>query len=163
MFSCNPMTLEIIVSIVLFLSLMMACVPTLPGIPLMFIVTVVYGLLDKFETIEPWHLAIFGGITVLSMLIDFFSGLIGAKLGGASRKSMLAGFAGLIVGLLAFPPLGAFIGLFVGVFMAEIVQFKDEVKALRAATTSLATAVMGTIANVTLAVAYFITFLILVF
>ncbi len=157
------MALEIIVAILLVLCLVMACIPTLPGIPLMFVTTLVYGLVDGFQTMPAWWLAVFGGITVLSMLVDTFSGMLGAKLGGASRRSLLAGMAGLFIGLLFFPPLGPFIGLFLGVLIAEIVQAKDHAKAIKAAASSLAAAIVGTLTNITLALAYVVTFLIVVF
>ncbi len=157
------MVIEIIVAIFLFTFLLMTFIPTLPGLPLMFLLTVVYAFIDRFETLEPWHLILFGAIMVTSMLVDFFSGLIGTKLGGGTRKTVMAGLLGLVVGLIFFPPFGAFVGLFSGVFIAEIVQFRDSMKALKTASYSLATAVLGTVANIMLASVYFILFLVFIF
>lgn len=157
------MALEIIVTILLILCVVMTCIPTLPGLPLMFLITLVYGVIDGFEKLQPWQLAVFGGITLLSLAIDAFSGVLGAKLGGASRRAFLAGIVGLFVGFLLFPPWGAFIGLFLGVFIAEVVQFKDFMQAFKKASISLAAAAAGTIANVFLATAYLVIYLIIVF
>lgn len=157
------MVLEIIVTTLLILCVIMTCIPTLPGLPLMFFITLVYGIVDKFETMQPWHLAVFGGITLLSIAIDALSGVLGAKLGGASRKALLAGIGGLVVGLLLFPPFGAFIGLFLGVFIAEAAQFKDFMQAFKKASVSLAAAAAGTIMNVFLATAFLVTYLIIAF
>lgn len=157
------MTLEIIVSVLLFLCVIMTCIPTMPGIPLMFVFTLVYGTIDGFATMQPWFLVVFGAITLVSMAVDFFSGAIGAKFGGATRKSLLAGMICLFIGLILFPPFGAFIGLFLGIFVAEIVQLRHHIKALKAAAYSLVAAVVGLLVNVVLAVAYFVTFLIVVF
>lgn len=157
------MTAEIIAAIVLFIGLAMACIPTLPGIPLMFVTTLVYALIDKWTHVQPWHFAVFAGMTLLSVAIDWSAGLIGAKLGGATRKSMLAGFVGLFVGLLMFPPIGAFLGLFVGILLAELWQMRHHMKAIKAAFASLAAAIIGTAANMVIALVYFIMFLVLVF
>lgn len=157
------MALDIIIAVLLSLGIFITMIPTFPGNMYMFILTLVYALLTQFDTLPPWSLAVFGGITLLSMLIDYSSGIIGAKVGGASRMSLLIGLLGLFVGLIIFPPFGAFIGLFLGVFVAEIIQFKDEKKALKAASYSFAATIIGTIANIFLAVGFFVTFLILVF
>ncbi len=128
----------------------------------MFLVVTVYGFVTNFSELEPWHLAIFGGITVLSMAIDYFSGIIGAKWGGASRKAIIFGLIGLLIGLVLFPPLGAFIGMFLGVFVAELIQFNDHLKALRAASYSLVGIVAGAIANFVLAIGFFVDFLVVI-
>lgn len=154
---------EILTAILLFCCVFLTCIPTVPGIPLMFIITVVYGLLDGFAHLQPSHLFIFGAITLVSVVIDWSSGLIGAKLGGATRTSLLVGIVGMFIGLLLFPPLGAFLGLFLGVFIAQLMQFNDHALALKSAASSVAAAIVGVMANVVLAVGYFVTFLILVF
>lgn len=157
------MTLEIIFIMLLFLGLLLTCIPTLPGVPIMFGTVFVYALFDNFTHLQAWHLAIFGALALLSIVIDYSSGLIGAKLGGANKTSLLFGLLGLFIGLLAFPPFGAFLGLFVGVFIAELVQFKDKQRALKAASYSLATTVAGALANIALAIGMFIAFLIIIF
>lgn len=129
---------------------------------MMFGMIFIYALIGNFGTIEVWHLAIFGGLALLSILIDYSSGLIGAKLGGANKKSLLFGIIGLFVGLLFFPPFGAFIGLFMGVFIAELIQFHDHTKALKAASYSLATTVAGALANIAIAVGIFVSFLVII-
>ncbi len=157
------MTFAIIIAVLLFFLMLLTLLPSVPGILFMFIAVVVYGLVDGFSTLDPWHLAIFGGITALSMAVDYFSGIIGAKLGGASKKAVLFGLIGLVIGLISFPPLGAFAGLFAGVFIAELVQFRDHMRALKAASFSLAGAAAGMIINICLAVIFWAIFLILVF
>jgi hypothetical protein len=157
------MTIDILFTVLLFLGVMLTCIPTLPGIPVMFGTIFVYALVDGFETLQPWHLAVFGALALLSIAIDYSSGLIGAKLGGASKKALLFGILGLFIGLIAFPPLGAFIGLFLGVFVAELVQFKDHHRALKAASYSLVTTVIGALANVAIAIGCFVGFMIIVF
>lgn len=156
------MTLDILFTILLFLGLLLTCIPTLPGVPVMFGTVFIYAILNNFESIQAWHLAVFGALALLSIGIDYFSGLIGAKLGGANKKSILFGIIGLFVGLLFFPPFGAFIGLFTGVFVAELIQFHDHTKALKAASYSLATTAAGALTNIAIAVGIFVSFLIII-
>jgi uncharacterized protein YqgC (DUF456 family) len=128
----------------------------------MFGMVFVYGLIDGFETLQFWHLAIFGALALLSIGIDYSSGLIGAKLGGANKTSLLFGILGLFIGLMIFPPFGAFLGLFVGVFIAELLQFNDRRKALKAASYSVATTIIGALANILIAVGIFVAFLVII-
>ena len=129
----------------------------------MFGTIFLYALIDGFETLQPWHLGVFGALAILSIAIDYSSGLIGAKLGGASKKALIFGIMGLFIGLIAFPPLGAFIGLFLGVFIAELVQFKDHHRALKAASYSMVTTIIGALANIAIAIGCFIGFLVVVY
>ncbi len=157
------MVIEVLFAILVFLCLLMTCIPTLPGLPLMFIATLVFGLADRFTAFPPEYLLIFGAITLLSIAVDYSSGIIGAKLGGANKISLALGIVGLFVGLVMMPPFGAFLGLFSGVFLGELIQFQDHLKALKAAASSLAAVVAGTLFNICLAVLFFVIFLIKVF
>ncbi len=157
------MAFTILVVALLFCGVLMTLIPTLPGVPFMFLLTAVYAFADRFETLTPMHLLIFGLIALLSIIIDYSSGIIGAKLGGASRKALLWGLIGLVAGVILFPPFGAFIGLFIGVFLAEVLQFQDQVKAFKAASYSVAASVAGMMANIGLALGFFITFVVIVF
>ena len=157
------MTIDILFTILVFLCVMLTCIPTLPGVPVMFATIFIYGVIDHFETLQLWHLAIFGALALLSLFIDYSSGLIGAKLGGASKRALFFGIVGLFIGLIAFPPLGAFIGLFTGVFIAELIQFRDHQRALKAASYSLAATIAGAFANILIAIGSFIGFLVIIF
>lgn len=159
----SGMTLDIVFTILLFLGVFFTCIPTVPGVPTMFGLIFIYSLIDNFTHIAVWHLAIFGAIALISIGIDYFSGLIGAKLGGANKTSLLFGIFGLFIGLFAFPPFGAFLGMFIGVFASELLQFHDRRQALKAASYSLVTVIAGAITNVLLGVGMFIAFLILIF
>lgn len=129
----------------------------------MFIATLVYAFVDDFTNMDPWHLWIFGGMTVAALIVDWTAGLLGAKFGGAARKSLLAGLLGMIIGFFAFPPLGIIVGLFLGIFIAEVARHRTGEQALKSATSSLIATVGGVAVNVVLAFAYVITFAVIVF
>lgn len=157
------MTVDILFTVLMCLCVLLTCIPTLPGVPLMFALTFIYGLIDGFETMAAWHLAIFAALALLSIAIDYSSGLIGAKLGGASKKALVFGIVGLFIGLIIFPPLGAFAGLFIGVFIAELFQFRDHHRALKAASYSLVATVTGALANILIAIGSLVGFLIVIY
>lgn len=156
------MTLEIITIILLFFGIFFSILPIFPGTVYMFLVVLVYGIADHFQTLLPWHLAVFAGMMVLSGLIDYGSGLLGARFGGANKTSLLCGLIGLLVGLILLPPFGLFFGLFLGVLVGELAQMKHHLVALKAASFSLVGAVIGVTLNFLLAVAFFVTFLVII-
>lgn len=155
--------LSVLFLILLILGIGLTCIPVFPGLPVMFFLTLIYALIDRFQHLTPLQLLLFGIIAALSIAIDHFSGLIGAKLGGANKTSIIAGMIGLLAGLIWFPPFGAFLGLFIGVFLAELTQFGDHLRAFKAAGASLAGALTGMIAKIALAVGFVILFMVFVF
>jgi uncharacterized protein YqgC (DUF456 family) len=72
----------------------------------------------------------------------------------------MIGVVGIIVGFFAFPPLGAVIGFFAGIFFSEIYFGKSKNKAIKAATGSLIGSAVGMVINATIAIAFFATFMI---
>lgn len=137
--------------------------PTVPGIPYMFVLAVIYALLDKFQTFTWQYLLALGIIMVISILTDYLSGIIGAKYGGASRRSLFVGFACLVLGTIIAPPFGGFLGLFLGVLVSEFLQLGEHIRAFKAAGYSLVGALVGTLINFTLAIIFFIVFLVFMF
>jgi len=131
-----------------------------PSLPVMFLIAFAYGFIDHFQHITGLDLVILGGIAILAEGIDFVSGIWGAKLGGASRDAIIIGIVGLIIGLITFPPFGSVIGLFLGILLAEILHFKDIVKALKAAGGGLLGSLLGMIIKVILAILFLVLFII---
>jgi len=129
-------------------------IPALPGIPLMFLLALVLGFIDKFSHLTISNVVILLIITLASVAIDYFSGILGAKYGGASGKSMLWGILGLIVGVILFPPFGGFFGLFLAVIISELVLHGNNKKAIRAASGSLLGTLAGIIINLILALLF---------
>lgn len=132
----------------------------LPGLLYMFIISLIFGFVDKFIHLQPWEIGILLGIAVISMINDFLSGLLGAKYGGAAQKSMLYGIIGMILGLVIFPPFGGLAGVFIGILIAEIIRHGNQEKAVRAATGGLVGSIVGMIVTLILAIIFLFTFVI---
>ena len=151
--------LLIVTALFMVLGIPAVLVPFLPGISYMFLVALLYAILDHFVHVTWENLAVLGVILVASFFVDYFAGLLGAKYGGADRRSILFGFLGLILGIIIIPPFGGIIGLFVGIFVGEIVARKSNKAALKAATAGLIGSVTGVAINTILAITLFSLFL----
>jgi len=154
---------QIVFLILLVICAIATCTLILPTVPVMFLLTLIYAAATHGQTIGAGPLVLFGSIALLTILIDHLSGLLGAKIGGANKTSMLVGLLGLLLGLFFYPPFGPFIGLFTGVFLAELLQFQNHARALKAAGASLAGVTIGGLVKIGLAVVYVILFAVYVF
>lgn len=127
----------------------------------MFLVAFIFALVDKFQHLSVYDLLALALLVIISILTDFFSGVIGAKYGGASRQSIIAGLCGMIVGLILLPPFGGLLGIFFGVLIWEIVKRKDRNKAIKAATASVIGSLAGMVVSLILSVLFIVFFILL--
>ncbi len=132
----------------------------LPGVPYLFLVSLIYAFADHFTHVSATDIYILGGMAILSIIIDQSAGLIAARYGGARGKTFLYGLVGAIIGTIIFPLFGGFIGLFIGIAIGELVRRRTHVQALRAATVGLIGSVTGIIMNICLGVIFIALFLV---
>ncbi len=132
-------------------SMFMTLIPALPALPFMFLTVFGYAVVTKFTTLSAGNLLILFVVMAVSVLVDMLAGILGAKYGGAGKKSLLYGFIGMLLGTLIMPPFGSLLGLFAGVVLSEILTFKDHHKAIRAATGAVLGVVFGIMVNFGLA------------
>lgn len=116
----------------------------------MLAIALLFEFFDKFKHLTWSDLAILGTIAIASVIIDHLSGILGAKYGGASKKALLFGLLGFIVGVITFPPFGGILGVFVGVLVAELLGKKSHKQAVKAATGSLIGLLTGIAINLIL-------------
>jgi len=105
-------------------------IPVLPDIVLIWLSALGYGLIVGWGAWGGW---LFAGITLMAVIAiasDIWASGVGAKVGGASMRSILIGIVLGLIGLI-FTPIGAVIGFLVGVFISEYVRLQDTEKALR--------------------------------
>jgi len=113
--------------------------PVLPGLVLIWLAALGYGLVEGFANMTLWT---FAGITLMTaagVSADIWLTQLGARLGGAKLKSQLAGLAGGAAGALVFlffggitAGLGAILGSIAGVLGAEYLRARNWEDALRA-------------------------------
>jgi len=149
--------LVIIFSILLLPGLIGAIIPFFPSVPWMFVVALIFSIIDRFEHIHWWGLLILGLLAIISLISDNLSGLVGAKGTGASKWGLIGGLVGGLVGLLFFPPFGAIIGMIIGVIVLEIIYSKNNKKAFRSASG----VIIGNLANIIINLILCILFIVL--
>jgi uncharacterized protein YqgC (DUF456 family) len=146
-------------SLVLFATACLVFIPLFPALSLMFALSLVFVTFDRFLHLSIVGLAVLVGIWGLSICVDYTSGILGAKYGGASTKSILWGMVGMLFGSLLFFPFGSFAGLFLGVLIAEFVAHKNEMRAFKAASGGVIGSFIGVLINATLALAFLVSFI----
>lgn len=152
----------ILVLMLLLCGLLGTLLIILPGIPLMFFTVLAYAIFDHFQRITGWNILFFAVLTAISLLIDYFSGIMGAKFFGASRYGTLGGIAGGLIGLFIFPPFGIFIGMFLGVIISELAFSKrTPSKSLRSGTGALLGSVLGILTNFAIGIVFIASFIVL--
>jgi uncharacterized protein len=136
-----PMTqplLVLITAVVMLIGLAGVFLPVLPGIELVWLAALGYGILHGFTTAG---VLCFAGITLLvaiGLSSDIWITGLGMKTAGTSLLAMAAGGFLLVVGSLFFTPLvGLLLGL-AGVLVVELLRHRNWKKALSSTGTALA-------------------------
>lgn len=154
--------LFILVIILLLVGLIGVIFPVLPGIPFMFMVALVFAALDHFHRLTVTNIVVLAVVALISILIDHLAGFWGAKFFGASKKGAYGGLLGSLVGLFFFPPFGMFIGLALGVYLAEkLLNGSSDNHSAKAASGAVLSALAGMLINLGLAIFFLIYFSIL--
>jgi hypothetical protein len=114
--------------------------PIVPGVGFIWLVALVYAIAERFATIDPLTFAALTILGAIGLSADLWMGHAGAKVGGASIWSLLAGLVlgaiGAIVGLVflgigALP--GVIVGTVLGIVLAEWYRRRDWREAFKAA------------------------------
>ncbi|MGH8026714.1 MAG: DUF456 domain-containing protein [Pseudoxanthomonas sp.] len=126
--------------------------PALPGLPLVFAGMLLAAWAGGFQQIGWVTLVILGLLTLLSVGVDFFATLIGAKRVGASKKALLGAVLGTFAGLF-FSPIGLFVGPFVGALLGELWHGREIGQAAKVGLGTWLGIVLGTVLKLGLAFA----------
>ncbi len=105
--------------------------PFLPGTPLIFLAALGYGFYEGFHQVTPLVLGVLFGLMVITLLVDYLAGVIGAKKSGATKYGTWGSFLGGILGVLFFNLPGLLVGPLVGAVAGEMIsgrQFQEAVK-----------------------------------
>ncbi|MEJ1098539.1 MULTISPECIES: DUF456 domain-containing protein [unclassified Pseudoxanthomonas] len=116
----DPQSLYYVLAVVLILvGIAGVVLPALPGLPLVFLGMLLAGWAGDFQQIGWGVLVVLGLLTLVSVGVDVFATVVGAKRVGASRKALLGAVLGTFAGLF-FGPVGLFAGPFVGALLGEL-------------------------------------------
>ncbi|HEX6387530.1 MAG TPA: DUF456 domain-containing protein [Anaerolineae bacterium] len=113
-------------------------VPMLPGTLLIWLTILVYAILTGFTGVTPLGFAVLTVIALVTGTADFWMSLLGARTGGASKRAILFGLVGAIVGTFVIPLFGTIVGYGLGVLLGEYQKRGNWEAALRAGLGGLA-------------------------
>lgn len=148
----------IIISLILMIvGILGTLLPVLPGLIVCYIGLLILKFGANIE-IPNAYLWVFGGITLLSLILEY---LIPAKLAkkyGGSRWGSIGSFLGSILGFFFIPMLfGFLIGMLLGAFIGELLHDKsDKKKAFNATKGAFIGFIMGTGFNLISGLAMFL-------
>ncbi len=134
--------LKVVVLIILILSMpagLIAVVLGLPGTWLILVTSVLYSWLTGFSVITYQMLLGLLVLAVAAEVLEFWSGLWGARRYGGSKKAMLGTLIGGLAGAIILTPMvfgfgavvGAFFGAFAGGFVVTYLEQRKMNEAMR--------------------------------
>ncbi len=159
--------------LVMLLGVVGSVVPVLPGMTLILGAIIVWGLVVGFAGLK-WALGVAIVALVLSLLIDYLAGVLGAQRVGASKWGQIGAFIGMFLGLFGLLPflptgiplIGILLGTVLGAFIGEFLhrrELKLGQRIVQASKVGLAIVVgtlVGTILELLLAVISVVVFLV---
>ena len=109
----------------MFVGIIGAVVPGIPGISLILIAIAIWGFVQGSLSSVSVPLGVAIGVLVLGIGIDFLASYWGAKQAGASKWGQIGAIVGLVVGILgllpALPVGGPLVGILLGPLLGAIV------------------------------------------
>ena len=91
--------LFVVVLIIMIIGLAGVILPVLPGIPLIFGASVLYGILTGFEEINLQLILIFAGLTAFGLIVDYLANYFSVKRMGGGRAGAVGAVIGLLIGI----------------------------------------------------------------
>ena len=142
----------IIVLLIMFGGLSGVILPVVPSTPLIWLGIFIYAVCDRFESISWLLLLIFAVLTIFSVVLDYFGGVIGAKKYGATRWGLIGSVIGGIAGFFTGGIVGLIFGPFFGAVLLELVFGKDLRGAFKSGVGTLVGFIGGAIAKLAIGV-----------
>ncbi len=102
--------------------------PAIPGIPVAFFGFLIGAWIDGFEKVGLLSVVVLALLTILSVILDFLVGALGAKKLGASWWAVIGAMIGTVVGIF-FGIVGLLLGPFVGAVIGEFLSNRDLLQA----------------------------------
>jgi len=131
----NPETglagLRIILLAIMLFGLLGLIIPVLPGLVIIWVPALVYGLVTGFNWTSGLLFAAMTVLMVVGNLVDNVVMGAKAKEQGASWLAIGVALAAGILGSIVFPPFGGLIAALIGLFAVEMLRLKDLQRALK--------------------------------
>jgi uncharacterized protein YqgC (DUF456 family) len=125
-------TLFALVQMLMLVGLFGLIVPVFPGLVVMWLAALGYGVASGFSTLG---IVLFVIISILMVVGSFADNLLmgaGARKGGASWTTIAVALAAGVIGTLLLPPIGGLIAAPAAVLLVEYSRLRDWQKAMQA-------------------------------
>ena len=146
--------------LIMLVGLVGTIMPLLPGTSIILAAAVMHHFaLGADRSVGWWTLAGLIALTIVSYVLDFVSGAIGAQKFGATRWGAVGGIVGAIVGIFFGLP-GIFFGPLAGVLLGELLGGKGLLPAGKSTWGTLLGTTAGIVAKLiigTIMIAWFLT------
>lgn len=149
--------------ILMLVGLVGSITPLVPGTTIILAAAIVHRIaLGEAHSIGWWTIGGLTALTVVSFIVEFFSGTVGAKKFGATRWGGIGGLVGTIVGMFFGLP-GVIVGPLAGVLLGEILGGQGLLPAGRSTWGAFLGAAAGAVLKFILAAAMVVWFFLAVF
>jgi uncharacterized protein YqgC (DUF456 family) len=116
-----------VLGVLLLLAGFAGCVlPMLPGPPLAYVALFCVATGGAWPAYSALELVLLGALTAGVTAVDTLLPVLGARKYGASKAGVWLSVAGLLVGIVVFPPFGFLLGAFLGAFLGELLAGKGK-------------------------------------
>jgi uncharacterized protein len=122
--------------------------PVLPGIALIYAGYLVYGLLTSWHTYGAPTMVLWGAITLLSLIMDHYGAMYGARRTGSSILAIWGSFIGAIIGIMLFQVAGLIVGTFAGAVIGDFMAGRSIGQAFRSGKAALIGFLAGTLVKI---------------
>jgi uncharacterized protein len=136
--------LDVVAATLIALGLAGAIIPTVPGIPLIFIGIWLIAGIDHYHHVGPGWLAGIAAVGVVGLTIDLLAGVLGVKRVGASKQAILGALLGAVIGLFFGLP-GLLLGPFLGSVLGELAAGSSVHRSTRVGVSAWLGLIFGTI------------------
>lgn len=134
-------------------------IPILPGVFLIWFGVLIYAWRDGFEALSLGTFMFISVIVVFAGLSDLWLPAFGAHKSGASKRTIVTGLLGAIIGSFVLPLVGTIVGYVFGVLLGEYHKRRDWQAAWQASKGSLAGWGIATIIQLVVGVLVIIIFI----
>jgi len=143
----------------MFIGLLGTVLPVLPGVPVIFLAALGYGIYNDFTDLPVVTIIIMFILMALTFAIDYLAGVVGAKRYGSSRWGVWGSIIGTLFGLF-FLPFGVILGPLFGALAGEIIAGKKPGEAFKIAWGTLVGMAGGAVLKIALGLVMMIYFLV---
>jgi hypothetical protein len=132
----------VLILVIMLLGLAGTIIPLLPDTPLIVVGAIVHHYAFAPQGASWTTILVLTGFMLVSLVLEFVSGSMGAKYFGATRWGAIGGILGAVVGIF-YGPVGLLLGPVAGVLLGELLGGKGVLPAGRSAWGT----VLGTVAG----------------